>query len=348
MAFSIEDWVDEHLDRPRNTGRQEYTAVCPSCGAEPGRFYVNVESGAFVCFKEDDFRGRTIWPLISHVEGITIPQARAEAFRANVKFTRRRRGTLETLAARVAGLRGREVDAGESSRVAALLPRGFIPVYDAARRREWKRPVYLKIRGVSRPTCKEFGLGYVPAGEWYPSEESERPQYIGERVIIPILSPSGFSWSARDLTGRQMPKYVNPRGAPHGRLLHGWNQVDLNSDVVLVEGPLDVIGLYQLGIPSLAVLGKKLNREQLGLLCKKPADAAITVMMDPEEISAPFEIARELHARFKNVFVASLPRGVDPGTASRKQAWAAWDGAARYTGERNSGLIARLQILHNV
>jgi DNA primase len=121
----------------------------------------------------------------------------------------------------------------------------------------------------------------------------------------------------------------------------------LSSDLVIVEGPLDVIGLYQHGIPALAILGKELNKEQLGLLCMKPADASITVLMDPEEPEAPYNVARELTSRFSNIFIGHLPDEVDPGDATRVQAWAAWDDAGRYTGERTSGLRAKLKKLND-
>lgn len=348
VLIDIAQWAEDNLDRVRRSGGQELTATCPSCDAAPGRFYLNTETGAFICFKEDEFRSKRVWALIAHVEGITIAQARAEAMRDNVKFARRRKGTLATLAERVAALRGRDVEDGNAyGRVAAPLPRGFVPIHSGKRRRVWMRPRYLKERGVKKDTCREFGLGYVQAGEWYEPESGERSQYIGERIIIPILSPTGYSWSARDITGEQQPKYLNPRGADHRRLLHGWDQVDLSSDIVIVEGPLDVIGMYQHGIPALAILGKELNREQLGLLCTKPADASITVMMDPEEPEAPFNVARELTTRFSNIFIGTLPDGVDPGDATRAQAWKGWDDSTRYTGQRTSGLMAKLQKLND-
>lgn len=341
--FDIESWVEANLERARKSGGQEYTAVCPSCGEGPGRFYVNVETGAFLCFKCDDFRSKRIWALIAHVEGITIAQARAEALRDNIRFVRRRKAPLASLADQVMGLRDREANEDETGRVAAELPRGYVPVYKDGRRRLYMRPAYLKQRGVKRATCRAFNLGYCAPGEWYPNESADPRQYIGGRIIIPIVSPTGYSWSARDMTGDQEPKYLNPLGADHRRLLHGWDQMEVGSDVVLVEGPMDVISLYQHGIPALAILGKELNKEQLGLLCKKPVDAAITILLDPEEAEAPYKVAQELTARFSDIFIASLPDGVDPGDATRKQAWRAWDNAEHYTGERTVGLKARLK-----
>lgn len=347
--LDIASWVEGNLDRARKSGGNEYTATCPSCGAAPGRFYVNVETGSYICFKEDDFRSKKIWSLIATVEGITISQARAESLRDNVRFNRRRKAPLLTLSENLAALRDREVADEESERVEAPLPAGYVPVYQEDRRRQWMRPSYLKQRGIKKSTCKAFGLGYVSAGEWYPHPDlprSER-QYIGERIIIPIISPSGFSWSGRDFRGDQEPKYMNPRGADHRRLLHGWDVVDKGSDLVLCEGPMDVINLYQHGIPANAILGKELNKEQLGLLCQKPTDASITIMLDPEEVEAPWKIAMELASRFSHIYIAKLPDKIDPGDATRKQAWRAWDDAERFTGKRTSGLAARLKNLTN-
>lgn len=339
--IDIEDWVKDNLERPRKSSGHEWTAMCPSCGAEPGRFYVNVESGSWICFKEEEFRGKKIWGLIAKVEGITASQARAEALRANVKFARRRKGPLASLKSQVTSLRT-EVSwtEDESPRVAAEMPRETVAIFDPGRAKQWKYPRYLKQRGIKKNTCKQFSLGYVPPGVWW--DGGGRPQNIGSRVIVPIVSPTGYSWSARDMTGEQEPKYLNPLGADHRKLLHGWDQISLESDIVIVEGPFDVINMHQLGIPALGILGKELNREQMGLLCRKPVDASITVMLDPEEAIAPYKVATMLKMRFNHVYVARLPDGCDPGDASKRDAWDAWDSAERYNGSRTAAIASKL------
>lgn len=331
MIFDIESWVKDNLERPKRSKGNEWTAVCPSCG-KWSKFYVNVETGSWVCFGErPDFQGKKIWGLIAHVEGISPAQARAECLRQGVRFERRRRGGLELLAERAAELRGREVE--DEVAVNADLPEEYIPVFKEKRRRTWMYPKYLKQRGIKKSTCADWGIGYARGGD-----------YEG-RIIIPISCPNGYSFTARGTEEWHKPKYLNPPDADHSRLLIGWDHVDVRSDVALVEGPTDAIANYQNGIPSYALGGKELSDAQMGLLCRKPADAAITVMLDPEEVKAANGVARKLALRFPNVYIARLPLGEDPGSATRKVAWAAFDGAERYDGKRTSGMAERIRAL---
>jgi len=87
-------------------------------------------------------------------------------------------------------------------------------------------------------------------------------------------------------------------------------------------------------------MGKVLHPEQLAMLIMKPSDAAITVMLDPEEAEAPYKVAEQLLCRFDHVSIARLPMGTDPGASTRKQAWEAYDNAVKYTGDRRGRLSA--------
>lgn len=330
MMIDIGAWVEDNLDNARKSSGQEWTATCPSCG-KWSKFYVNVETGHWICFSEEEFRGKAIWSLIAYVEGITVAQARAEALRGNIKFARRRKDGTEALAGRIAELRGRE--APEPLEVRYNLPIEFVPVYDSKRAKQWMYPKYLKTRGIKRATARSFGLGFCRGG-----------RYDG-RIVIPIVCPNGYSFTARGTRPDHIPKYLNPKEADHSRLLIGWEHVDAQSDVCLVEGPTDVIMMHQHGIPSLALGGKELHDRQLGLLCRKPVAAAIIVMLDPEETLAAAKVARKLGVRFQNVYIGKLPLGVDPGSSTRKQAWAAFDNAERYAGQRTVGMLERLSKL---
>jgi hypothetical protein len=319
------------LDRARRSAGQEWTATCPSCG-KSSKFYVNTETGRWICFSEDGFRGKAIWSLIAHVEGITPAQARAEVLRANVKFTRRRKSGLSALAERVADLRGREVE--ERMEIQYGLPDEFVPVYKESRRKPWMMPRYLsKDRKIKKSTAADWGLGFCRGGT-----------YDG-RIIIPIVCPNGYSFTARGTQKWHVPKYLNPPGADHSKLLIGWEYVDQRSDVVLVEGPTDALMNYQNGIPSYALGGKELSDVQMGLMFKKPPDCAVTVMLDPEAVGEIHKVARKLALHFNEVYLAWLPPGVDPGSATRKQAWKAVDNAERHTGKRTAGMLERLKML---
>lgn len=344
MSFDITEWCEDHLDGVRpSKGGVELTSVCPWCN-KYGGFYVNAESGAFVCFKcrdEQPSQGKAIYPLVAHVEGITIEQARARALRG-LSFARRKMPRA-TLLDHIRALRGKEA-IEEQADVCAPLPRKVIPCFSEKRKRQWMVPRYLKRQyGIERETVAKFGLGYIDGKCWYPEDaESDEQMQVGDRIFIPIRCPSGESWTARDYTGRGFPKYLNPPNIDNRRLLLGWEHVKVGGDIVLVEGPMDAIKMHQHGLPALALLGKNLSKEQLALLSRWPPDSAITIMLDPEEEIAPVEVAIQLQVRFKRVYIAKLPDDVDPGSSTPEQAKRAYDRSKQFKGGRVARLAAKM------
>ncbi len=340
MEFDVGDWVESSLERVKPSANNELTAVCPSCG-KWGKFYVNRDSGAYLC-NGCELRGKSIIGLIAHVEDISWSEARGFIFKRAVKF--RRRETLITLTDRIKLLRpGRELEDDETpSAVDYELPAGVIPCYNA-KTDTWKLPPYLKERGLKTRTIKAWGLGYVGRRAlWLDFPTREKPLYMAERLFIPIRCPAGHSWTARDMTGEQIPKYMNPPGADHRRLLIGWNVARLTGDVTICEGPLDAIKLWQHDITALALGGKELHDEQLAQLMDLSPDTAVTVMLDPEEQVAPLNVATRLSLHFKNIYLAKLPLGVDPGSSTREQAHRAVDEARKWDGGRHARLAAIL------
>lgn len=342
MEFDIGDWVEGALERVKPSANNELTAICPNCG-KWGKFYVNRESGAYLC-NGCEFRGKSIIGLVAKIEDIDWSEARGFIFKRAVKF--RRRETLISLTDRIKLLRpGRELedDAGPR-KVDYELPKGVIPCYNKTTG-QWKLPPYLKERGLKTRTIKAWGLGYVKRAIWeeYPPEVREKPLCLADRLFIPIRCPAGHSWTARDMTGEQIPKYMNPPGADHRRLLIGWHVARLTGDLAICEGPLDAIKLWQHDITALALGGKELHDEQLAQLMDLPADTAVTVMLDPEERLAPLNVATRLSLHFKNIYLAKLPLGVDPGSSTRAEAHAAVDGARKWDGGRSARLAAILE-----
>ncbi len=319
MSFDVETYVRDNLDAVRDSGGAEMNATCPFCD-KPSHFYINKDTGNYCCFK-CDARGRRGIGVIAKVEGISYAEASRFLMKEAVKF--RRKETLRSLVERLAAMRGGEV---EDERVDIPLPAEFKPVFKNGK---FSYPSYLRERGVKRETAKVWGLGWARRG-----------RYAG-RIIIPVVCPNGRSLTARDTTGEQEPRYLNPKGADHGRLLLGWEHVKTTEDAVLVEGPLDAIKCWQSGLRGYALMGKMLHMEQLRLLFRRTPDAAITVMLDPEEAEAPYRIAQQLLCKFENVYVAQLPAGTDPGDATKRQLRAAYDAAKPYGGERNE-ILSRL------
>jgi DNA primase len=336
--FQIFDYLEERLDRFRRSSGNEITGQCPRCGRYGG-FYANVVSGKFTCFK-CDWKGRSIIGLVAELESCDWAQAQIYVFRHAVEF--RRREDMTSLAERIAALRPHAVKEEPEPPVNFELPRdGFRSCYDA-RRKSWKLPRYLKERCIKSATARQWGLGFCRQ-LYLEFPNREKPFFIRDRLFIPIVCPAGRSWTARDMTGTQEPKYLNPPGADHRRLLIGWNHARLTGDLVIVEGPLDVIKLWQYELAALGLGGKELHDEQLAQLMTLSSETVVTVMLDPEELKARLAVAKRLSVHFKNVYLAELPLGIDPGAATRSQAYKAVEAATRWTGDRGLSLVAALK-----
>lgn len=325
MAFDIEEWVRDNLDSIRRSTGDELSADCPFC-SKPGHFYINVDSGNYICFKcEQAGRGfRGLVKLVAEVEGVKTSVARRIISRQSVEY-KRREEQPSTLLERVAKLRGMEAQSDDGL-VRAPLPDEFIPVWREGR--GWRMPAYLRQRGITRDTARRWGLGYCDKGRY------------ADRIVFPINCPHGQSFTARDATENQsqQPKYLNPKGVDHGRLLYGWSTLG-DGDVILVEGPTDVLSLVQRGYEVLGLLGKSLHVEQMKLLLNLPRDKTFIIMLDPEETEAPYKVGKQLLCRFERVYVAGLP-GVDPNEATREQTYHAYKKSSRFTGNRLDALKA--------
>lgn len=367
--FDIREYVEGKLEKAKPSAGShgaEFTGICPAC-KRYGGFYVNVDTGSYVCFK-CPFRGRRIAGLIEVVEGISYGEATAFIFRRSVPM--RRRETIFTLRERLQAIRPHE--GGQEATLIKVvddaLPAATRLCYAHTKGKDvWQLPSYLKERRIKSATAKAWGMGYVPKGTrhtracWDAGEEkciAGCPYRYGGRLIIPVACPNGRSYTARDMTGNQFPKYLNPSGTDFRRLLIGWSTARLTGDLVICEGPLDAVALYQHAISAVALGGKELHDEQLSMLMSLPTSTAVTIMLDPEEMEAPLKVATRLSCHFNMVYIAKLlevdggaargldedgtPSKLDPGNSTSKEAYEAIDNAYRWTGVGTSRLAAKL------
>ncbi|MCT4594576.1 MAG: DNA primase [Anaeromicrobium sp.] len=160
-----------------------------------------------------------------------------------------------------------------------------------------------KKRGLSMETIKKFGLGYA-LNNWdalnkyllrkgydqsliYKSglvlQKKEKKGFYDRfrnRTIFPIINTTGkvIGFGARSI-GNEMPKYLNSPQTPvfnKSNNLFGLNvaknQISNDKRIIVVEGYMDVISLYEKGIKNaVASLGTALTKGQ-GQLLKRYAD----------------------------------------------------------------------------
>ena len=203
---------------------------------------------------------------------------------------------------------------------------------------------YFKNRGISEETLKQFGLGYAK-DEWrglldylarppYKAEELEQVGLVikkdnkndhydrfRDRVMFPIIDVQGkvVGFGGR-IMGDGQPKYLNSPETPifnKSNTLYNLNLAknELNKEktLIVVEGYMDVIALYQNGIKNVvATLGTALTSNH-GRLLKRYADE-IVIAYDSDEAGqkATQRSVDILEQADLKVRVLMLTDGLDP------------------------------------
>lgn len=143
-----------------------------------------------------------------------------------------------------------------------VLPESFLRRFDHPTR-YWKR------RGLSKATQRLFRLGYDP---------------LTDSATIPTRLPGG------DLVGiirRRMsdgwPRYVYPSGFNlRGTLFGSWHVGRAVDHLVICEGSIDCMALWQAGVPAVGTLGSRLYPEQAEQL-RRLGINKVTLMFDNDK-----------------------------------------------------------------
>ena len=200
---------------------------------------------------------------------------------------------------------------------------------------------YLASRGLGQAICREFRLGYAPAGatlarravqEGYAEEEllavglanRRGNDYFQRRIVFPLADARGRvrGFQARKLHDDDplQAKYVN---SPEGELfrkgdllygLDGARQAIAKEDrAVVVEGNTDVIALRQAGFaPVVASMGTALTEAQLRELARLTKRLFLCFDADAAGQDATLRGMELAVAQGFTVRVVPLPAGTDP------------------------------------
>ncbi len=205
---------------------------------------------------------------------------------------------------------------------------------------------YIKKRGLTAETLELFKIGYAPA-DWeslvhnlrkhkvplsFASEVGlvkSRPQdaqgfydIFRDRLMFPIISSLGevLGFGGRVLQPEQQPKYLNSPESmvfSKGRTLYGLEQTAryLRSEdcAVVVEGYMDLLGLYQAGLKSVvATLGTALTLDHGRIL--KRLTKNVIVLFDGDQ-AGQHAAERSLPILLEAGLIPrglTLPDGLDP------------------------------------
>ena len=326
----IVDLIGEYVDLKRSGSN--YMGLCPFHSEKTPSFSVSPSKSIFKCFGCGV--GGDVITFVMKRENLSFPEAvefladkynvRLEVYKDENKEAREKRNRLYEIN-REAGLH-------------------FLKNYEASQ----KTQLYLKNRMLSDKTIRSYGIGYSK-DSWtdlydhltkmgYREDEllelnliskSKNGNYIDrfrDRVMFPIINRNNriIGFGARAF-GDAKPKYLNSRETP---IFHkGSNVFNINiisrestrERIILVEGYMDVISLYNSGINySIASLGTSLTIDQANIIKKMARDIYICYDSDSAGINATSRaIDIFLQASVKPKII-ELEGGLDPDDFIKK------------------------------
>ncbi|MDO4869621.1 MAG: DNA primase [Bacillota bacterium] len=208
---------------------------------------------------------------------------------------------------------------------------------------------YMKKRGLSRETLRVFGIGYADenwtsltdylTGKGFDHKtlldlglvsRSDKGRYYDKfrgRVIFPIINTAGdiIGFGGR-IIGEGEPKYLNSQETrifQKKNNLYGLNlaknYVNKEDSIILVEGYMDVVSLYQAGIKNVsASLGTALTSNQASLIKRFTRNVVLSYDADNAGQNAADRGLDILYDEGLKASVLKVPEGKDPDEFVKK------------------------------
>lgn len=326
----IVDLIGEYVDLKRSGSN--YMGLCPFHSEKTPSFSVSQSKSIFKCFGCGV--GGDVITFIMKRENLNFPEAvEFLAEKYNVRLSEYKDENKEAR-----DKRNRLYDINREAAMHFLNNLSSSP----------KAQKYLRDRGLSDKTIRTYGLGYSK-DSWtdlydhltklgYKEEElldlnliskSKNGNYIDrfrDRVMFPIINRNNkvIAFGARGF-GDAKPKYLNSRETPifhKGSNLFNMNIVSRESSrqrIILVEGYMDVISLYNSGINySVASLGTSLTEDQAAIIKKMAKDIYICYDSDKAGINATSRAIDIFLSKSCKPKIIELEGGLDPDDFIKK------------------------------
>ncbi|MCS7314637.1 MAG: DNA primase [Bryobacterales bacterium] len=333
--------VGQYVRLKRSGSGQRWLGLCPFHAEKTPSFSVHAAHQFFKCFGCGI--GGDVIRFVMEIERMTFWEAvKLLAERHGIPLPRREYADPETRL-RAAVYRMYEL-AAEAFRRALYEPAG-------AGARE-----YLARRGVDEALQEEFGLGYADASgsvltrllarEGFAAEELEASGLLLRRadggffdrfrgrLMFPIHSESGkiVAFAGRALEPGDEPKYLNsPETAIYRKSFVLYNMhrareaIRRLDQVVLVEGYMDVIGLWSAGVRHVvASCGTALAPQQVRILRRHSENVVVNFDSDAAGASAAERSIQALLDEGLRVRILELDGGLDPDEYVRQRGAAAY------------------------
>src|SRR3990167_7961363 len=341
--LSIVDVVSQYVKLER--AGSSLRARCPFHAERTPSFHVSPDRGTYHCFGCNV--GGDIFSFVEAIEGLDF------------------KGALKVLAEK-AGVeivyeRGGKGEKDERERMFELLE--VATIFYTSRLSEPAKK-YLKERGVSEATVKEFRLGlagdawsdaseYIKAKKYSDREileaglakKNERGNLTDKfrnRILFPISDSAGrvVGFSGRtfgEKASPEAPKYLNSPETPlfhKSRILYGLDRaktaIRKHNCAVLVEDRKSVVASHQAGWSNtVAVSGTAFTTEHAQIIKRLSDNLVLALDADEAGIKAAGRAARAALQGGLNVKVAQLPSGTDPADLILKEGAETWRAAIR-------------------
>ncbi|MFB6097586.1 MAG: DNA primase [Salinibacter sp.] len=334
-----------------------YMGLCPFHNEDTPSFSVDPDQNLYYCFGCGN--GGDVFKFVQEIEGV--------GFLESVRILAERYGIP---------LPEEEADpeaANEREAILHALRFAARFFYRQLTQSDRGRPAldYLRQRGFSPSTIKQFGLGYAP-NEWdarltAAKEEQIDPETLEKaglvierndgsgyydryrgRIIFPIFSHIGkvLAFAGRILDPddeRDQPKYINsPETEVYHKkeVLYGLHQakrsIRKTDEVLLVEGYTDVISLSQAGVKNVvASSGTALTEQQVSVLDRYATRAVMLYDADAAGGRAAMRGLERVLEEGMGAYAVELPEGYDPDDYVQERGGEAF---ADYVGEHRQDL----------
>ncbi len=352
--------IGEYM-RLKRASPQRYQGLCPFHTEKTPSFSVYVDRQRYKCFGcgesgdvikfVQEIQGLTFWEslkLLAEQNGIPVP----------------RRSDLSDPEAKLRGAlyRMHEI-AGQAFQAAFNSPAGSIA-------RD-----YLARRGLNQSQVEEFGLGYADPGgsvlarrfekEGFTAEQMDKSGLVRRRedgswydafrgrLMFSIHNESGkmVAFAGRALKEGDEPKYINSQGTPiyeKRRLLYNLHRarkpIQKHERAVLVEGYMDVIGVYSAGVEEVvASCGTALTDGHVQTLRRHAPALVLNLDPDAAGAGATERLIESLLRGNMKLRIVELEDGLDPDEYVKAHGAAAYQKKVDTAMEYYSWLTARVR-----
>lgn len=280
----LKKWAEEHLD-VRNVSGDEAQCLCMFHPDTSPSLYLNLDKGLYVCFACGE--GGHVSKIAAKL-GVPSPDeplTRPDPKSRDISPSWVRDQTIRLQEIRLS--QERSVHGG-----LVVLPERELALFDMEHE-------YWASRGITDEVVELFGLGY---------------DLLSDAVTVPLRTLGGgyLGVVRRFLDPDHEPRYLYPPGLKKALVLFGAHKAKLHSKVAIVEGSIDALRCWSLGIPAVAVLGSELSWEQAAMLLSMGCDKLFAI---GDGDAAGRKLNAQLKLSFPRACVeVAMPNGEDPGS----------------------------------